>query len=124
MQDQMPPYPGQGNPLPSELGLDGKWIHEGKSFLFRSPIAGVHEFTGIRTPDGREADGFDVNAFAKHIGVDPALLWRLNELAMLRVAIYPAPTAKGADVTVRVEIQTPDAGTTFLMNRAATRGHA
>src|SRR5438067_1333647 len=60
-----PPYSGQGKRLPAELGIDGYWVEEGRSFLFRpDPSRPLGELHGIIGPGGVEAEGFNVDVMA------------------------------------------------------------
>jgi hypothetical protein len=122
---QGPTYPGQGNPIPAETGINGEWIIEGEVFIFRAdPPRSMGEFAGITRPDGVECDGFDVDELADLLGITGDELFDLNRRNLLVVASRRAPLGRGADETIEYDIQTPTRGIRQRINRAAISGRA
>jgi hypothetical protein len=121
-----PPYPGQGRPLPAELGLDGAWVIADRIFLFCTDPPGAYgELLGVVLPQsGREAEGFDADILAQHLGMDANRLLLCNQMRQLKFGLKRISPMLSWDVCFRVVVQTPDEGLTYTFGRAHPKGSA
>jgi hypothetical protein len=121
--DDYPPYPKQGEPIPDGLAVRGYWVCEGKSFLFHE-TADIKGLWGIANENGYEADGFGIGSTAANLGISELELIAVNNRRELRISMSGVTPNLGIDSAVNVTIQTPDHGFTVVMNRIAPKGHA
>jgi hypothetical protein len=67
-----PPYEGQGQPLPIELGLNGDWIIGEKLLLVRLSPKGKHGLVfGVHLGYGSYCEGIDADLLADQIDAIP-----------------------------------------------------
>ncbi|MBI3675598.1 MAG: hypothetical protein HY243_03170 [Proteobacteria bacterium] len=91
-------YPGQGQPLPESMQMDGEWILRGKLFLFHSddkPLTSNQpcEIRVANTPDGQRPRGLEIGYVAKSLGVSIDELQRMNRYGEISVRLVAATAA-------------------------------
>jgi hypothetical protein len=92
-------YPGQGQPLPESMQMDGEWILRGELFLFHSdakPLTSDRpcEVRIATAPDGQRPRGLEFGYVAKSLGVSIDELRRMNRYGEISVRLV-AETAAG-----------------------------
>jgi hypothetical protein len=121
----LPPYPGQGSPLPEETPYDGEWVIEGEVFIFRTdPPGALGESAGIMRPDGTECDGFDADDLAEQLQVSTAKLFDLNRRGLLFVEYRDKSLLPGTVRMREFDFKTPARGMRFTIGAVRFAGKA
>lgn len=95
---KLPPYPGQGEPLPPECGYVGQWIIKDRLFLCRLPaLESSGEFTpSFVSESAHTCIGFTAAGLAQRFGISEDELLGLNVSKTLAVQVMPVlPRAGG-----------------------------
>jgi hypothetical protein len=124
MHRGLPPYPGQGTPLP-DGSYEGNWVIENSVFICKLPdISRDVPYVGLEMPTGIIADGFNAEILAHQLEITVEQLFDFNSLKMLIVERRKVETQRGADITVQYDFCTPMSGISVGLSRAAIRGRA
>jgi hypothetical protein len=116
-----PPYEGQGEPLPPELGLNGEWIIEGRLLLARVPPAKKRALVfSVHLGDGRCCQGIDADLLANEIDAIPDgdTLVEMNRDRCLAVSMKNVPPILGMKHGIFFTIVTPWGGCYFRASAA------
>ena len=100
---KMPPYPGQGKPLPVLMSsYFGEWIIEDQLFLFRQPYwKSQTQITPIIKSKGRLCVGFSAEHLASLFGLSAEAVFELNRAHKLSVQYSPVSPRVGGTVAQR-----------------------
>ena len=116
-----PPYEGQGEPLPSELGLNGEWIIEGRLLLARLPRAKRRALIfRVNLGKGRYCEGIDADLLANEIDAIPDgdTLIEMNRDQCLAVSMENVAPIPGTKHGTFFTIVTPWGGCYFRASAA------
>jgi hypothetical protein len=116
-----PPYQGQGEPLPSELNLDGDWIIDGQLLLARIPANKSQALVfAVHLGEGRYCEGIDANMLVGEIDAipDADTLIEMNRDKCLAVSMVNTAPAHGAKYGIFFTIVTPWGGCRFRASAA------
>jgi hypothetical protein len=113
-------YPGQGQPLPESMQMDGEWIVRGELFLFHSddkpPTSDRSCEVRIATaPDGLRPRGLEIDYVATSLGVSTDELRRLNRYGEINVRLVAATQAGDR---ARVFLTTPQKAIEIELERS------
>jgi hypothetical protein len=102
-------YPGQGQPLPESMQMDGEWILRGELFLFHSdakPLTSDRpcEVRIATALDGQRPRGLEIDYVAKSLGVSIDELQRMNRYGEISVRLV---AATGVGDKARLFLTTP-----------------
>lgn len=89
----MPPYDGQGEPVPAEFSLTGEWLIRDYLFFFRATSATPEKVTARKSASGISCHGFNVDSLAPAFGLSAAEFLAMNQQKKISVESREEPAA-------------------------------